>query len=105
LDQGGHQVGFDGRLIGPQLAGSQPRAFADAGVDDHPVDPAQGVGQLREHLRHLLVIVDVKFGNGDLDVRIPLRELGFELVEPVGTTGAQRQVSSFRRERRVTRAA
>ena len=99
LDQGGHQIGFDGRLVGPQLAGSQRRALADAGVDDHAVDAAERVGQLREHLRHLVVVVDVQRGDRDFDVRIALREFGFQLVEPVGAAGAQRQVAALGGER------
>ncbi len=99
LHQGRNQIGFDGRLVGPQLARPQRRALADTGVDDHPVDAAERVGQFREHLRHLLVVVDVQRGDGDLDARILLRKFGFELVEPVGAAGAQRQVTPLGGER------
>ena len=99
LDQGRNEIGFDGRLVGPQLARSQPRALADTGVDDHPVDAAECVGQFREHLRHLVVVVDVQRRDRDFDIRIPLCEFGFKLVEPVGAAGAQRQVPPLGGER------
>jgi hypothetical protein len=76
-----------------------PSPFADTGVDDHTVDSAKCVGQLGKHLRHLLVIVDVQRCDGDLGIRIPLQQLGFEFVEPVGSASAQRQVTPLGSER------
>ena len=62
------------------------------------VDPAQFVGELGEHLRHLLVVVDVQGGDRHRDAGVTLEQLGFELVEPVGAAGAQRQVAALRGE-------
>ena len=61
--------------------------------------PPELVGQLGEHLRHLLVVVDVERGDRDGDAGMPLEQFGLELVEPVGAAGAQRQVTALRGER------
>ena len=90
-----NEIRLDGGLVGPQLARAERRALADAGVDDHAVDPAELVGQLGEHLRHLLVVVDVERGDGDRDAGVTLEQFGLELVEPVGAAGAQRQVTAL----------
>ena len=95
LHQRRHQVGLDGRLVGPQLARTQRGALADAGVDDDAVDAAEFVGQLGEHLRHLLVVVDVQCGDRDLDAGVTVAQFGLQLVETVGATGAQRQVTAL----------
>ncbi|BBZ64566.1 hypothetical protein MMON_58670 [Mycolicibacterium monacense] len=39
------------------------------------------------------MVVDVEFGHCDGDLRIPLRQFGFEFVETVDAAGAQRQVT------------
>jgi hypothetical protein len=54
------------------LAGAQPGALADAGVDDDAVDATQFVAKFGEYLRHLLVVVDVQRRDSDLDGWIPL---------------------------------
>ena len=69
--------------------------FADAGVDNDTVDAAQLVAQLGEHLRHLVVVVDVELRHRNRDRRILLRQFGFQLFEAVGSSGAQRQVAAF----------
>ena len=99
LHQRGNEIGLDGGLVCPQLARPQRRTLADAGVDDDAVDPAEFVGQFGEHLGHLLVVVDVESRDGDVDAGVPLEQLGLELVEPVGATGAQRQVAALGGER------
>ena len=95
LHQRGDEVGFDGLLVGVQLAGAQRRALADARVDDDAVDAAQLVLQLGEHLRHLLVVVDVECRDGDGDAGVPLGQLGLQLIEAVEATGAQRKVAAL----------
>ena len=62
------------------------------------VDSAEFVGELGEHLRHLLVVVDVQGGDRDGDAGVTLEQFGLELVEPVGAAGAQRQVAALRGE-------
>ena len=66
-----------------------------AGVDDHPVQPTESVGQCLEHNRHPVMVVDVEFGDGDRDIRIALQQFVFEFFEPVDTPGAQREVATL----------
>ena len=70
-----------------------------SGVDDDAVDAAQLVGELGEHLRHLLVVVDVERGDGNRDAGMPLEQLGLQLVEPVDAARAQREVAALCGER------
>ena len=99
LHQRRHQVGLDRRLVGPELAGAQRSALADTGVDDDAIQTTELTGQIGEHLRHLLVIVDVELGNRDRDIRIALREFGFQLLQPVDAASAQRQIPALGGER------
>ena len=86
-------------LLAHSLPDAERRALADARVDDDAVDAAELVGELGEHLRHLLVVVDVQRGDRDGDAGMTLEQFGLELVEPVGAAGAQRQVAALRGER------
>ena len=95
LHERGHQVGLDGRLVGPQLARAQLGTLADTGVDNDAIDAAEFVRQLTEHLRDLFVVVDVQLRDRNLDTWILLRQFGFQLVEAVGAPGAQRQVAAL----------
>ena len=95
LHQCRNEIGLDGGLVGPQLARSERRALADAGVDDDAVDAAEFVGELGEHLGHLLVVVDVERSDRDRDAGMALEQFGLQLVEPVDAAGAQRQVTAL----------
>jgi len=44
--------------------------------DDDAIDAAELVGELREHLRHLLVVVDVERGDRDGDAGMTLDQFG-----------------------------
>ncbi len=61
--------------------------------------PPNSVGQFGEHLRHLLVVVDVERGDGHGDARMPLDQFRLQFVEAVDATGAQRQIASLGGER------
>src|ERR1700739_3825573 len=56
---------------------SIPPSSSDSPGFDHPRDhPAGLVGQRREHLGHLFVVVDVELGDRHPDVRVTRGELG-----------------------------
>jgi hypothetical protein len=73
LHQRGHQVGLDGRFVGPQLAGTHRGALANPRVNDDAVDTAEFIAQFGKYLRHLLVVVDIQRGDRDVDAWILLR--------------------------------
>src|SRR5205823_317397 len=93
-----YQIRLDRGLVGPQLARSQRRALADARVDHDAVDAAEFVGKLSEHLRHLLVIVDVQRGDRDGDAGMSFEQFRLQFIQPVGAPSAQRQVAALRGE-------
>jgi hypothetical protein len=93
-----NEIRLNGGFVGPQLACAEASALADPGVDDDAVDPAEFIGQLGEHLRHLLVVVDVQRRYRNRDAGIPLEQFGLELIEPVRAAGAERQVAALRGE-------
>ena len=82
-------------LLAHSLPDAQRRALADACVDDDAVDTAKLVFQFGEHLRHLVVVVDVERRDGHGDAGVPLGQLGPELVEPVQASRAQREVAAL----------
>ena len=87
-------------LLAHSLPAAERAALADARVDDDAVDATQLVGQLGEHLRHLLVVVDVERGHGHRDAGMRGRQLGLQFVELVDAAGTQREVTALGRQTR-----
>jgi len=55
--------------------------------------------ELGEHLGDGLVVIDVQCRDRDPDIRILLRKIGFELIEPIDATGTQRKIATPSGER------
>ena len=98
LRERGDEVGHRRLLVGVVPTGAERRALAETGVDDHPVERAELGRELLEHPEDRVVVGDVESLDLDPAVGVLRGEVGRELVEPVGTPRAQRQVVAEGRE-------
>ena len=92
LREGADEVRQRGLLVGLEPAGAERRTLAQAGVDHDPVDRPEVGPEGVEHLEHLVVVVDVEGPDLHPDGRVPLGDLGAELLQAVGAAGGQREV-------------
>jgi len=98
LGESAEEVGDRGLPVGVVPPGPQRSPFAEAGVDDDPVDRAEVRPEGAEDLEDLLVVGDVERTHLHPAVGMGRGDLGLQRLEPVGTAGAQRQVLPQRRE-------
>jgi hypothetical protein len=100
LDLGGgrDEVDLEGLAVGVEPAGADPLPLAEPGVHNHPVEGPQFGAELLEDGEHAVVVGDVEGARDDLDPRVRRRQLGGQLLEPLGAPRAQREVAPLRRE-------
>ncbi|MCY1305657.1 hypothetical protein D9M70_554760 [compost metagenome] len=64
-----YEVGFSRTLVGGEMAGAYTPSFANAGINDNPIQMAEALDEVLEYGKHLLMVIDVQSQNLDPDAK------------------------------------
>src|SRR5690554_8047149 len=92
LTEGGEKVGFGGLAVDAGVPAAQGLTFADAGINDNPVQLAKLLPEPVKYIDHLLVLVNIQRLHADAKLRILLLQLLAQGFQTPGPTGAEGQM-------------
>src|SRR5690554_5694915 len=98
LTEGGEKVGFGGLAVDAGVPAAQGLTFADAGINDNPVQLAKLLPEPVKYIDHLLVLVNIQRLHADAKLRILLLQLLAQGFQTPGPTGAEGQMVATRSE-------